>query len=428
MPAPRSRRPARASQRQQAPDPAPEEDDVEVVEPVDEYAAQTLAADEGGAPAEGEGEGAAQTGRSSRRGRGPAGKSNRMSASERRASARKSMKTSSRRVALSPEELAKRRAARMLAIKTILGVILGCGGAFAIWWFGLRTSPKVDLAQQKITAAKQAMSAAETAISIRNAKEAEVQRGDALKLLEIKELNFAKENPDPEDPELASIELANAAAALAARIEGELKKKVEKLEQDLEVEANLRRVQAGFGRLAGENAFDDAELATFERQVQEFLDNPVLPGAGANPAYQEAYVTEIKQIRYEVAKIEREKARRNAEITNIPVREARLKAAILVQQSRFQEALVTVDEMQRTYENADFAGVRQYIRDAAEMAWKSSDATAKEHYTTYQAPGTTKSLAEASLKAAREVMQHVVDNYGIPEYVQKAETALKMYR
>jgi len=316
----------------------------------------------------------------------------------------------------------------MLAIKTILGVILGCGGAFAIWWFGLRTSPKVDLAQQKITAAKQAMSAAETAISIRNAKEAEVQRGDALKLLEIKELNFAKENPDPEDPELASIELANAAAALAARIEGELKKKVEKLEQDLEVEANLRRVQAGFGRLAGENAFDDAELATFERQVQEFLDNPVLPGAGANPAYQEAYVTEIKQIRYEVAKIEREKARRNAEITNIPVREARLKAAILVQQSRFQEALVTVDEMQRTYENADFAGVRQYIRDAAEMAWKSSDATAKEHYTTYQAPGTTKSLAEASLKAAREVMQHVVDNYGIPEYVQKAETALKMYR
>jgi hypothetical protein len=318
-------------------------------------------------------------------------------------------------------------AARMLVVKLLLGVIFGLGGAGALWWFVLRTPEAVNIAQQALAAANQHMRSAETAISVRSPREAETNRLAGIKIIEIKELNFAKEGANPEDPELASMELAAKAAEISKTLDTTIKAKVEQLEQDIRVEGNLRTVQSGFGRLVGDGAFTDPELSTFERQVHEFLDNPVLPGAGANESYQTEYENEIKQIKYEVAKIEREKARRTSLITDIPVREARDKATILVQKSRFQDALAMVDEMQRTYEGANFAGIRQFVREAAELAWNSDLSRANENYTTYKAAGTTPALAADALKAARGIMQHVIDNFGIPDYVSKAETTLKSY-
>lgn len=429
MPAPRSRRSTRMNPRQ---DPPPAEDDgIDVDEPVaDEYAAQTVEFDEN-APVESfdenmEADPEQDVPANARRGRGSARASKRMSASERRSAARKSMK-SSRRV-ISPEERAKRRAAVLLVVKILGGVVIGLSAVFAVWWFLLRVDETEMRARQHLAQAQTLARGIETAISVRDPVAAETKRTEAIAFLEIAELGFAKANFDPEDPLLASPVLANQAVELRDRLDGALKARVERVERDVRVERNLRAVQSGFGRLTGANAYDDAQLVVFERQVQDFLDNPVLPGAGANAGYQNDYADDIRAIKFEVIKIDREKNRREAAITNVPVREARGRAAMLVKQARFQEALATVDEMQRQYETADFAGVRQYIRDAARLAWDSTAATAEEHWKTWQAPGTTPALAETSKKAARDLMQSVVDTYGIPEYVTKAQETLNRYR
>lgn len=434
MPAPRSRRPTRMNPRQ---DPPPAADDgIEVDEPVvDEYAAQTVELNDGATddadqldaeadPDQDVPANAKRSGRGSARGSARASK--RMSASERRSAARKSMKSSRREA--TPEQRAKRRAAQLLVVKILGGVIIGMGVIFAVWWFLLRVDEKELLARQNLAQAQTLARGIETAISVRDPVAAETKRTQAIEYLEIAELGFAKANFDPEDPLLASPVLANQAVTLRDRLDAELKARVEQIERDVRVERNLRTVQSGFGRLTGANAYDDAELVVFEQQVQGFLDNPYVPGAGANAAYQEEYADEIRAIKFEVIKIDREKNRREAAITNVPVREARARAAILVKQARFQEALATVDEMQRTYQSADFAGVRQYIRDAARLAWDSTAAVAEEHWKTWQAPGTTPALAETSKKAARDLMQSVVDTYGIPEYVSKAQDALSRYR
>jgi hypothetical protein len=417
MPAPRSRRSARASQRQE---PAPVEDvDVDEPDSSDEYDAHSVGeAPEGAEPAD--------SGRSSRR--KAAGRSSRMSASERRNQARGSLKKSSRRTAISPEEAAKRRAARMLVVKLLLGVTVGIGAAVALWWFVFRVDEKELLARQKLSYATSLVLNIETSLKIQDPKGAETNRQEAIDALNIPELGFAKPNPNPEDPLLASVQLATQAAELNDRLEGPLKDAVAKVERDLKVAGNKRAVLSGFGRLSGETAFSDPELVTFERQVQDFLDNPVLPGAGAKEEYQSEYSNEIKEVKFEVMKIEQEKSRRESAITDIPVREARGKSAILVKQAKFQEALAAVDEMQRQYQNADFAGVRQYIRDAARLAWDATSASAAEHWTTWKSPGTTPALAKTAKEAARELMQGVIDNYGIPEYVDQAKAKLNEYR
>ncbi len=432
MPAPRSRRSARLNQRQ---DPPPVEDDgIEVDEPVfDEYAAQTVEID-GDNPVEPadmdmEPDPDADVPDDARRGRASARDSarvsKRMSASERRNSARKSMK-SSRRV-LSPEDRAERRTGVLLVVKILGGVVIGLSVVFAVWWFLLRVDESELRARRHLAQAQTLSRGIETAISVRDPVSAETKRTEAIALLEIAELGFAKANFDLEDPLLASPVLANQAVGLRDRLDSSLKARVERVERDVRVERNLRAVQSGFGRLVGANAYDDAQLVVFERQVQDFLDNPVLPGA-ANAGYQNDYADEIRAIKFEVIRIDREKQRRQAQITNVPVREARGRAAILVKQVRFQEALATVDEMQREFETADFAGVRQYIRDSARLAWDSTAATAEEHWKTWQAPGTTPAFAETSRKAARDLMQSVIDTYGIPEYVNRARETLNRYR
>jgi len=423
MPAPRSRRSTRMNP---PPAPIPEDDGLEVVEPHgDEYTAQIVEIDGDGDGAEAEAEGE-DSGRSSRRGRAGARGSKRMSASERRRTSRGSMKKAKN--ILTPAEKAKRRAAHLLVVKLLLGVGIGFGTAFALWWFVLRVDERESIARQSLSQTETMINGIETAISIGDPASAEKKRTEAIAILEIKELAFAKPGFDPNDPLLASPLLANQAVAVQERLNGDLKTRIERAERDLRAGSNLRRIQSGFSRVTGTNAFDDAQLAVFEREVQDFLDNPVLPGAGANADYQAEYADQIKTIKFEVIKIDTEKTRRESAITDVPVREARAQSAILVKQTKFQEALATVDELQRKFQNADFTGVRQYIGDAARLAWESTSATAAQHWITHEAPGTTPAFAETAKFAAQRLMQAVVDTYGMPEYVDKAQALLNTYR
>lgn len=353
--------------------------------------------------------------------RSQAGRSGRRATSSGKTSSRSSAKI------LTPEELERRRAGRQQALKIVLGILIGMVIAVGVWWFAIRVDPRVDRARQTLATVEGLIISLENAvISLRDPRAANQARESALAQLEgSAELGFANREVDPHSAKLASVELARKAADLKEELQGTWKDRVEQLERDMRVEANKRKVLAGF---AGMLTAKDEELANFEREVSNFLDNPVLPGSGRNEAYVKEYNDDLAPVRVQVSKIEQEKERRDKAITDLPVREARGLAAIAVQQERFQEGLAKIDELTRTYATADFSGVRAYVRDAARLSWETALAAAEENFKTYQAPGTTKDMAEKSLEAARARMQQVIERFGIEEYVNQAKAALERFQ
>lgn len=420
MAPPRSRRTAaRSSNSGKAPieptDPPVEDVDVEMpAAPADEFAPQ-----ESEAPEESAVSGRRQAGRSARRSaRGSAKVSGKTSA---KASARSSAKQ------LTPEELAARRAARMQVIKILLGLVIAGGAAFGIWWFAVRVPPNVETARQTLSKVEVMIKSLETSLTtLRDPAAANSTREEALKLLQDSpELGYAKMDPDINDPKLSTPELARKAAGIKDALLGEWKDRVEKLERDVRVEKNKRRIQSGF---AGLQNLKDEELGHFEREMNNFIDNPVLPGSGRNDAYVKEYDVDLAPVRTQVVKITDEKERRDRAITDQPVREAKGLAAIAVQQEKFQDGLAQIDELSRKYPTANFDGVRTYVRESAKMAWETALAAAEENYKTFTAPGTTKDMAEKSLAAARDRMQQVIDRFGIDEYVSQAREALGRFQ
>ena len=69
-----------------------------------------------------------------------------------------------------------------------------------------------------------------------------------IKAIEIPELGNAREQPDPSDPLLASLELAAKASALrrAFTEDGEM---IDKLERDVKVDTNKQQLMTRFGNL-----------------------------------------------------------------------------------------------------------------------------------------------------------------------------------
>jgi hypothetical protein len=450
MPAPRSSRRMAARGAKAAPAPSTEAIDVDApVAGTDEYAAQTAefgstaaptddfgttepAVDDFGtsaepAPAAEDLESDAPA--PSRSGRKASSKSSRRSGRAKSSASGSASARSEAARELTPEEQAARKAALAFALKSLIGVVVGLMVAVALWWFVLRVPENVLTARRVLAEARSLADSCEKAVALKDPTSANEKREQALSALQIAELGFAKANPDQNDPKFAGVELAAQAAALADRLSTELSERVARVERDRHVERNIAKLMSGFGRLTGNNAFSDAELATFEREVQDFLDNPVIPGAGRNEQYvTKDYAGEIMQVKGQVIHIDQEKLRRDSAITDVPVREARGKTAILVKQEQFQDALAVIDQLQHQYETADFTGVRQFVRDAARSSWETAHAAADEDYTTYRAAGTTKEMAMRSLVTARERMQRVIDHYGMPEYVDQAKAALEQYR
>ena len=420
MPAPRSRRMARNTKSVPPPEAEePAQDEIEVVEPApaEDYAEQSI--DAGAGPVDDvEPESSSA---SSRRDRAT-GRSSRRAAA---GSSRASSKRSARRAA-TPEERAARLTALLLVAKLLVGVVAGGALAFGVWWLFMRVDPRVSVASQTLAEVDGLIRSIDNDITLKAAAEAETKRKAALELLDKSaELGYASATPDINHPKLASLPYAQQASERKDQLIKRIKERVERVERDGRVVANLRQVQSGFGRLA---TLSDAELTNFEKDTVNFMDNPVMPAAGRVEQYVLEYKSELSTVKVQMMKIEQEKARRLATITDLPVQQARSQAAVLVQQEKFQEALSLIDELQRKYETADFAGVRQYVTDAAKQSWETAVAMANENYTTYQAAGTTKDMAEASLKAARTRMEQVAERFGIDDYVGKAKEALSRYQ
>lgn len=349
--------------------------------------------------------------------------------SSRRAAAgsnRQSARTSSRRE-LTPEQKAARRAATMTVIKICLGVVFGLGTAFAAWWFLIRTDERTSIAQQQLAEVRSLIQSIETAIvTLKEPRAAEESRLRAVRILEDSpQLGYAREVPDPNNEKLVrDPALPRQAFELRTELDKAIRERVERAERDRLVGINEQRMKSGLANLG---AMTDAELANFEKDFGQYLENPVIPTAGASEQYKKDYVSQITGVRVQKQRIEDEKRRRTEAITDLPVRDTQIKTMPLVQAERFRDALAMIDEQQRTFPQADFAKVREFVQTAAEGAWKAASAMADENYKTYRMPGTPKETARMALETARGRMQQIIDRFGVDEYVAKAQAQLARY-
>ncbi|MBA3685446.1 MAG: hypothetical protein H0W72_09430 [Planctomycetes bacterium] len=356
---------------------------------------------------------------SSRRGKSASRSSRRMSAT----SSGRSSAASSRRV-LTPEEKAARRG-EILKVFSLIGMILvGIAVAGAVWWFFMRTDERGLLATHNLEQARSRMSSIGTAITNKDAAAANGAYEEGLDLLDVAELGFAQHAPDMNDPKLASVELAATAADLKDEYIAAMKPRIERLERDLRVQANLERLNQGFGKLL---ELDDAALDNLKKDISNFLDNPVRPEAGRDEGHLKDYSLEVTGIKVKASKIDDEQTRRLAAITDAPVRDVHQEAQNLVMQERFKDALAKIDERARQFPQADFAPLRGYVKSAAEQAWEGARTYADEAWKTATAAGTSESTRIDARKAAQTRMQQVADRFGLEEYVTQARQALTKY-
>jgi hypothetical protein len=373
--------------------------------------------------------------RSSRRA-AAGGRSSRRAAASSRGSSRKSA-----RKELSPEEKAARRAAIRNTFLTVL-IILVVGGGGAAAYFGLKEEPRqvqvelngearnylgtrADLARQFMNEARTFRSRMEKGINARQPDEAKTNL-DAMVVLLRQPVLGAGATPNPEDPNIGDLQLAQSALEMLGEIEG-YEAKIRKLKDD-------RRAQINFEGLKGQLArLGDAELDPLETAMRRFMENPVRPEEGSNPDLQARYQTMIEEIEAKLHGVTSERLSRLVTNTSKVVETINLETQKYIAQSQYGTALSLVDEAVRNFPQADLKLVRQKVLSAAEGGWGADRATAQNLYKDAVAAGVGAQIRAAKLSEAIKVLEHAIASYGkdvreIAGYVEEAERLLREYK
>jgi len=407
MPAPRSRRSGTSSRIGRAPElpPVDAEADIEVVEP----------------PVDPEAE-AAQVSAASASGRQSTKRSSRRPGSRSLEPARP----------LAPSEVEQqaRRADLMLTVKLLLLVVVLAGAAVAVYMFGMQEPVKSKTANAALNTA-QVKSVQIRKILLpppngnRDTVAAQTLLKEACAALNIPELEFAKDKPDEKAEKLASLEKALAANRLLKELNTEIKPSIERVERDLRAEDNYANVDGPLGRIV---SLPDEQLVKLEIDFVKFLENPVDPEAGRNETYVTDYKDLVTSLRLKRIRLDQEKDRRRALVTDVPLRQAKQDAEALVKKEQFKDALAAIDELQRKFPDSKLDGVRTFVNQAAKLAWDSANVYAENNYKTFAGIGTDSQFAPEALKNAQRRMQEVIDRFGIEEYVAKGKEALARYQ
>lgn len=324
-------------------------------------------------------------------------------------SANISARTSARRE-LTPEErikAAKARAAvmRMISIVGFVAVVI-----VALWYFVLRTDPRVEKYQGVLASVDGAITGIGFQITNQQADQAEAAIAQATKDLDA--------TPCPEKNQ----ELLARKAADQAQLK-DLAAKVDLLKRDMRVQSNKAILVRQFKDL--DNTATD--LDKLEADVNAFIANPADPTAAADKTIADAYATDTSDMQKRLSLIQSARSRRLDITTNAPVTDARDQATNLIKQDKYQDALALVDDLARKNPNAKFDAVRGYVTDSAADAWKNAKAEVENAYADYSALGTAPDVRKDALAKARQILHHVIDNYGIDDYVNQAKAELAKY-
>lgn len=341
-----------------------------------------------------------------------------------RASARRRSATSAPAKAVSarsaPPSPSSRRlvmASRKTLMWIIAGVVLTGLALTAIVMFAGGESPERQKAGAALSEAMRQIALGRGAVANRQGAQARAAYEAAIRELEASPL-FAE--PAKAQPDIKVIpELASRAAGLRAEADS-LLQAVRRVEADAAAEGNLASLKVRLSHLS-----DPAtDIDRLERDLNAYGLNPVEPTAPADTVAAETYARLIGEVKLRQVDIVRERERRHAEAVIIPVNQARLRAEGLVRDERYGEALAMIEKAKTAFPKADFAPVVQMVNDDAAKGWGSAKAYVDTRITDARASGTTANQRQASLAAARERLNQVIDRFGLEPYVGQAKAML----
>jgi hypothetical protein len=407
-----------ASTRQPAAKPAPVED---AVEPgTEELEVAEVASDGTEAMDSAAGPAAPPAGRS---GRSAAASSRRGAARSGRGGARsdRSAPAKSRPVReLTPEEIAARRA-RLRLILTVLGAS-AAGILLLVGLFFLlkEEDPRARTARDALTTAQSLRSAADRALDGRDPVAAAKAIADAETAINIPELDFASDPPNLQSPHLADPAQALQAAALKRALADEVTPRLKRMEREIRVEINHRALDADFGRL-GDATLD---LADLESRATAFIANPVEPEAGPNEAWVADHSRLVERIRLRLPDLEREKRRRDAQVTSDPVRLAEIEVQNLIRSERFADAKARIAKMRSDFPRTeDQAGMLdRRVDESARKTWAGIEQYVQTRLDDIQAAGTPPSRRSQAAQEARDRLDQVLNTFGLEDYLSQART------
>lgn len=299
-----------------------------------------------------------------------------------------------------------------------LGLLLGVVAVGAVIVLARRESPDRQAAVQALAEAGHLAELARGAIANRRAAEARKAYDAAMAALTATpQLGGAVEQP-PEEPPVVR-ELALQAAALRGEVEP-LAGRIAALEREAQAEGGLAALRT---RVAA--ATDPAtDLDQLERDLLAYIANPVDPRSGPSGANAAAFPRQVADANLRLPQIVTERERRRVARTVLPVQQASGEVDPLIQQERYGDALARLDALAKQNPEADFGQLRLRVEDAAAKSWRSARAQFDNRIADWRSPGATESQRKASLAAAKERMNQVIQRFGMPQYADQARALL----
>lgn len=318
---------------------------------------------------------------------------------------------------LTPEEQEARRTELRFGIKVLVILLLVIGAGVTAWIFLFQENPQEKKAIDHLKMGETQRTLVLNAIRDRRPSLARDAVSAGIKAIQIPELGNAQEQPDPNDPLLASLALAAKASALrrAFAEDGEM---IDKLERDVKVDKNKQELMTRFGRL---NEMNRDELKDLELAAQQFMSNPVEPGAGPRDDFVKAYEAIVTEVKNSMRSLEQAQARVTADATTDQENKCMSEIDPLVKQELYQESLDKISAYAKKYPEAKFDPIKQHVEDSAKQCWDGVKTFVDSKMIDYKAPGTPAPLAAKALNEARTRLQQVIDRFGIETYVSQAK-------
>ncbi|MCS6970124.1 MAG: hypothetical protein NZ552_03800 [Planctomycetes bacterium] len=220
-------------------------------------------------------------------------------------------------------------------------------------------------------------------------------------------------------PELARPPYAERAQAVAAALR-EVEARIAQLALENAVAAHWERLRQRLTALSDPRT----DLVALERDLAAFIANPVDPSSSPAPQQATAFAAAVGEARRGLLAIAAERERRQRDLALRVVHEARQALAPLLAEERFGEALQRIAEQQQRHPSVDLQPLIAQVTEAATTAWRVIEQRVALALRDAESPGATASQRRQALTNARQLLQRVVERFGVPEIVAEAQERL----
>ena len=300
---------------------------------------------------------------------------------------------------------------RALCVIVVIGV--------TIWFFIVLTRPDKDFlrGQQIVGRVDGMIGVMEAHLKTRHTRVVNEAGARALGMLDSAVVGFARGEESFDHEQYAGPALGRIAADQKIRI-GVILAEVPKAESERLAKANAGFLLLRLQRVTSENDLDD-----LESDSAAYLRNPVAPHlneelpSGAYSVYRE-------QVRRLLPKIAQERERRYRIEAGRALAELDAEIAKTINSKQYGVAMQQLQNTRENYPDVDVSLQEERILDAANRTWTIARRIAAGAYEASQTAGYTKATRDEQYRTMQKTLRFVVDNYGLPEYVDQARDLL----